>query len=91
MLHAIRDLNASLDLSEGLKRVAETVKRSIRYDTFAVLLLDEMGRELRFVHADGFPDEVVEHWRFGIGQGIVGIAAETRKTLCVSKYAGFAA
>ena len=83
MLHAIRDLNSSRDLSEGLQRVAETIKRSIRYDTFAVLLLDEMGRELRFVHAEGFPDEVVEHWRFGIGQGIVGTAAESRKTLCV--------
>ncbi|MCH7664493.1 MAG: SpoIIE family protein phosphatase [Acidobacteria bacterium] len=83
MLHAIRDLDSSRDLSEGLKRVAETVKRSIRYDTFAVLLLDEMGSELRFVHAEGFPDEVVEHWRFGIGQGIVGTAAESRETLNV--------
>ena len=83
MLHAIRDLDSSRDLSEGLKRVAETVKRSIRYDTFAVLLLDEMGSELRFVQAEGFPDEVVEHWRFGIGQGIVGTAAESRETLNV--------
>ncbi|MFQ5526478.1 MAG: SpoIIE family protein phosphatase [Thermoanaerobaculia bacterium] len=83
LLRAIHDLDSSLDLSQRLDRVAQQVRVSVRYDTFSILLLDDMGRELRFAHATGFPEEVVAHWRFGIGQGVVGSAAESRSTINV--------
>lgn len=83
LLRAIHALDSSLDLDQRLERVAEEVRPMIAYDTFAVLLLDDMARELRFAHATGFPAEVVEHWRFGIGQGVVGTAAEGRRTISV--------
>jgi sigma-B regulation protein RsbU (phosphoserine phosphatase) len=83
LLRAIHDLDSSLDLDQRLARVAEQIRSTIAYDTFAILLLDDMARELRFAHATGFPEEVVQHWRFGIGQGVVGSAAESRQTLCV--------
>lgn len=84
LLAAIQDLNSSLNLEEGLDRVAKQVRELVAYDTFSVLLLNDLGQELRFVHASGFPGEVVDHWRFGIGQGIVGTAAETRTTISVA-------
>ncbi len=83
LLAVTRELNASTDLSAGLGRVAERVKQYIDYDTFAVLLLDELGKELRFEFAVGFPPEVARHWRFGMGQGIVGTAAATGQPLLV--------
>lgn len=83
LLRAVHALDSSLDLGERLTRVAEQVRSIIAYDTFSVLLLDDMARELRFAHATGFPPEVVEHWRFGIGQGLVGSAAESRETISV--------
>lgn len=83
LLRAIHDLDSSVELDQRLDRVARQVRRQIAYDTFSILLLDDMGRELGFAHATGFPKEVVEHWRFGIGQGIVGSAAEMRSTVSV--------
>jgi len=83
LLAVIQELNAAPDLKSGLERVAEMVRKVIRYDTLSVLLLDEMGRELRFEIAVGAPAEVAEHWRFGMGQGIVGTVAQTRRPLRV--------
>ncbi|MBT8494946.1 MAG: GAF domain-containing protein [Deltaproteobacteria bacterium] len=83
LLRAVHALDSGLDLKERLELVAEKVRPIIAFDTFAVLLLDDMARELRFAHATGFPPEVVQHWRFGIGQGLVGSAAEARKTISV--------
>ena len=83
LLRSVHALDSSLDLGDRLERVAEQVASMIAYDTFSILLLDDMARELRFEHATGFPPEVVEHWRFGIGQGLVGSAAESRETISV--------
>jgi hypothetical protein len=75
LLRSVENLNASLDLSSGLERLAELLRRTVPFDTFGVLLLDEIGQDLRFHFAVGIDPEVVEHWRFGRGQGIVGAAA----------------
>ncbi len=83
LLTATQELNAATDLAAGLRKVAESVKHYIAFDTFAVLLLDDLGKELRFEFADGFPPAVVEHWRFGMGQGIVGTAAATRQAILI--------
>lgn len=83
LLRAVHALDSSLDLDQRLERVAEQLRPIVGYDTFAILLLDDMASELRFAYAAGYPEEVVAHWRFGIGQGIVGTAAEGRETICV--------
>lgn len=77
LLRSVENLNASLDLRSGLERLAELLRRSMPFDTFAVLLLDDIGQDLRFHFAVGIDPEVVEHWRFGRGQGIVGTVAAT--------------
>ncbi len=83
LLEVTRELNLADDLKDGLRRVGELLRQYIRYETFGVLLLDELGRELRFAHAVGFPPEVEQHWRFGLGQGIVGTVAAAGEPLLV--------
>lgn len=83
LLAATRELGAAGSLREGLQRVAERLAELIDFDTFAVLLLDDRGRELHFAFAQGFPPDIERHWRFGLGQGIVGTVAQTRQALSV--------
>ena len=79
LLEVTQGLNLAGDMQPGLDRVAARLGQYIDFTTFGVLLLDDFGRELRFVFARGFPASVVEHWRFGMGQGLVGTAAAERR------------
>lgn len=83
LVQAAEELNSTLELDEVLQRVAERVKQYIDYDTFAIHLLDPLGQELRIHFALGYPPEVIQHWRLGLGQGLVGIAAQTRQPVRV--------
>ena len=78
-----QQLGSTLELDALLSRVAEGVKQLVDYDTFAVLLLDDLGRELYFHFALGYTDDVVNKWRFGMGQGLVGIAGQNQQALRV--------
>jgi len=69
------ELNSTLELEGLLRRVADRVKQAIGYDTFGVHLLDPLGQELRLYFSVGYPAEVAQHWRLGLGQGLVGTAA----------------
>lgn len=77
------DLNSTLELDELLPHVAERVRPHIGFDAFGILLLDPMGTELRFRFGLGYAENILKHWRFGLGQGIVGSAAKTRKSILV--------
>ena len=77
VLDTIRDLHAAGDLDAGLQRVADRLREGIAYDTLAVLLMDHLGQSLTVRFAEGFEREVTEHWRFGMGQGLVGTVACT--------------
>ncbi|MEJ2086872.1 MAG: GAF domain-containing protein, partial [Acidobacteriota bacterium] len=83
LLAATRDLHASTDFRQGLEQVAERLAQYVDYDTFAVLLLDDRGRELHFEYAVGFSPDVQKHWRFGLGQGIVGTVAQSGESILV--------
>jgi sigma-B regulation protein RsbU (phosphoserine phosphatase) len=84
LLEVTRELNATGDLAAGLERVAESLRAYVPYETLGILLLDDLGHQLYFAHAVGFPASVAEHWRFGMGQGIVGIAAAKRQVVHVA-------
>src|SRR5579875_1116634 len=79
-----QDINASLNLDEVLARSAAQIKKLIDYEIFAVLLIDENTRELKFRFAIGHRREVVENWRIPLGQGIIGTAAATGRAVRVS-------
>ena len=83
LLSVTQEINATPDFKEGLQRVANCLKQFVDYDSLGILLVDDLGRELQFELAVGFREEVAKHWRFGMGQGIVGTAAETKKSVLV--------
>ncbi len=77
-------LNSTLDLDELMVRVAEIIKRAIDYEVFAILLLNEKLQELRVRFSLGHPEHVVEGLRIKVGEGIVGRAAQLRRSVLVN-------
>ncbi|HMD85031.1 MAG TPA: SpoIIE family protein phosphatase [Terriglobia bacterium] len=77
-------INSTLDLDELLARIAEIVKRAIDYEVFAILLLNEKTQELRVHFSLGHPKELVRNLRIKVGEGIVGRAAQTRRSILVN-------
>jgi phosphoserine phosphatase RsbU/P len=76
-------LATSLDLDTTLRRVAEVVRRVIDYEIFAILLLNEKTQELRFRFQVGYPPEFAERSRVKVGQGVTGLAAQTRQAVLI--------
>lgn len=81
LLTITHDLASAPDLASGLAGFAEGLAEFVAYKTLGVLLLDDLGRELRFALAVGYPDEVADHWRFGLGQGLIGTAAQSGQVI----------
>src|ERR1700722_15245131 len=78
-----QEINASLNLDEVLASAAAHVKRLVDYEIFSVLLHDESSNTLFFRFAIGHRREVIEHWRFPMGDGIIGAAAAAGEPICV--------
>ncbi|HEV3510368.1 MAG TPA: GAF domain-containing protein [Candidatus Sulfotelmatobacter sp.] len=76
-------LATSLDLDTTLRRVAEVVRKVIDYEIFAILLLNEKTQELRFRFQIGYPPEFAERSRVKVGEGVTGIAAQTRQAVLI--------
>lgn len=76
-------VNTTLDVDALLKRVAEVVRRVIKYDYFAVLLLNDRTDELYIRFAVGHPQDVVDRTRVPLGQGVTGRAARDREAILV--------
>ncbi len=75
---------STLDLDELMGRIAETVKSAIDYEVFAILLLHEKTQELSVRFSVGHPRELVQKLRIKVGEGIVGRAAQTRRSVRVA-------
>jgi sigma-B regulation protein RsbU (phosphoserine phosphatase) len=84
LLEVSERISSTLDLDELMVRVAEMVRRVIEYDVFAILLLHEKEQELRVRFNLGHPEEAVKNLRIKVGEGIVGRAAETRRSVLVN-------
>ena len=84
MIEVTERINSTLDLDELLVRIAEIVKRAIDFEVFAILLLNEKTRELRVHFSQGHPKELVKNLRIKVGEGIVGRAAQTRRSVLVN-------
>jgi sigma-B regulation protein RsbU (phosphoserine phosphatase) len=76
-------LATSLDLDTTVRRVAEVVRKVIDYEIFAILLLNEKTQELRFRFQVGYPPEFAERSRIKVGQGVTGLAAQTRQAVLI--------
>ena len=78
-----QEINTSLNLDEVLQNAAAQIKRLVDYEIFAILLLDENDQKLYFRFAIGHRPEVVDNWRFPLGDGIIGAAAATGQPIRV--------
>jgi phosphoserine phosphatase RsbU/P len=77
-------VNATLDLDELLQRVSSLLQKIIRFDIFAILLLEPKTDELRIRFSIGHPQEVVQNFRTRVGRGITGLAAQRREAVLVN-------
>jgi len=76
-------VNTTLDLDTTLRRVAELVRKVIDYEIFAILLLNEKTQELRIRFQVGYAKDVAERARVKVGEGVTGVAAQTREPVLV--------
>lgn len=77
-------VNSTLDLDTTLRRVAELVRKVIDYKIFAILLLNDKTQELYIRFQVGYSKEVADRTRIKVGEGITGIAAQTREAVMVN-------
>ncbi len=84
MVELSERINSTLDLDELMARIAEIVKRAIDYEVFAILMLNERTQELTVRFSIGHPDELIRNMRIKVGEGIVGRAAQTRRSVLVN-------
>jgi sigma-B regulation protein RsbU (phosphoserine phosphatase) len=71
------EINASLNLDQVLASAAQQIRRLMDYEIFAVLLPELGTNDLYVRFAIGHRQEVIEHWRIPMGDGIIGAAATT--------------
>src|SRR5579863_8939827 len=76
-------LATSLDLDTTVRRVAEVVRKVIDYEIFAILLLNEKTQELRFRFQVGYPTEFADRTRIKVGEGVTGMAAQSRQAVLI--------
>ncbi len=77
------EINASLNLDQVLASAAQQIRRLIDYEIFAVLLPEQGTNQLYFRFAIGHRNEVIEHWRIPLGDGIIGAAVSTGQAIRV--------
>ncbi len=85
LLEVSERISSTLDLDELMARTAELVKRVIDYEVFAILILNEKTQMLTVRFSLGHPEEVVKSLRIKVGEGIVGRAVQTRRTVRVGE------
>jgi sigma-B regulation protein RsbU (phosphoserine phosphatase) len=74
----------SLDLDETLERVGEMIRRVVPAELLAIMLYSERGRCMRIRYAIGHRESIVRNLEIPLGEGLTGIAAETRQSILVN-------
>jgi sigma-B regulation protein RsbU (phosphoserine phosphatase) len=83
LLEVSRITSETLDLDKLLANVADIVKVVVPYDLFAILLYSEKNQGLRIRYSIGHREEVVRNMVIGLGEGVVGAAAQSREPVLV--------
>lgn len=76
-------VSETLDLDTLLSTVANLIKRAVPADIFAILLYHEKSKSLRIRYSIGHRPEIVRNLEVQLGEGITGLAAQTKKPLRV--------
>jgi sigma-B regulation protein RsbU (phosphoserine phosphatase) len=78
-----RQVTSVLDFDELLHQIPVLIARLIRFEAFAVYLLDERRAELRIAYSVGYPEDMGPT-RLTLGQGIVGAAVASETPVLVN-------
>src|ERR1700743_2101392 len=83
LLEVSRVTAETLDLEKLLASVATIVKQVVPYDLIAILLYFEKTQTVRIPYATGHREELVRGFEVGLGEGIVGAAAQSLEPVLV--------
>src|SRR5437773_12511322 len=78
-----REVTSVLDLDELVEKMPQLIARLTPFKAFSVWLLDERAHDLHIAYAVGYPEDVKQHFRLRVGQGIVGTAVAEGRSLRV--------
>ncbi len=73
----------TLDLDRLLSEVAAMIKQAIPHDLLAIFLYTDRQKSLSIRYGIGHRDELIRSLRLGLGEGIVGTVAQTKRALLV--------
>src|SRR5881396_617391 len=79
-----REVTSILDREELLRRVAERIKKIVRYDIFSVMLWNEQSEHLESVFTMRCGDSIAARTRVPLHKGLTGSAAGERRVLRVN-------
>ena len=83
-----REVTSVLDLDQLLHKIPELIARLIKYQAFAVYLLDSKRNELAVAYSVGYAPEVARTLRLKVGEGLVGAAVAEGRPLLVNDVYG---
>jgi sigma-B regulation protein RsbU (phosphoserine phosphatase) len=79
-----REVTSILDREELLRRVAERIKKIVKYDVFSVMLWDEQTQHLESIFAMCCGDSISARLRVPLHKGLTGTAAGERRVLRIN-------
>lgn len=83
LLEVAEATSETLDLDGTLERVGEIVRRVVPSELFAIMLYSERLNSLRIHYSVGHREAIVKNLVVPLGEGLTGIAAESRQTVLV--------
>ncbi len=79
-----REVTSILDREELLRRVAERIKKIVKYDVFSVMLWNEQSQHLESVFSMRCGDSLPARTRVPLHKGLTGTAAGERRVLRIN-------
>ena len=79
-----REVTSILDREELLRRVAERIKKIVKYDVFSVMLWNEQTEHLESIFAMCCGDSIPARLRVPLHKGLTGTAAGERRVLRIN-------
>jgi sigma-B regulation protein RsbU (phosphoserine phosphatase) len=79
-----REVTSILDREELLRRVAERIKKIVKYHVFSVMLWNEQTQHLESIYAMRCGDSIPARMRVPLNKGLTGTAAGERRVLRIN-------
>ncbi|MEE8576848.1 MAG: SpoIIE family protein phosphatase [candidate division Zixibacteria bacterium] len=83
LMEVSKKLSGSLQLDDVLDEILKSLKQVVYYDLGGVFLIDPKTNELVSIYAQGYPDDIGDALHLKLGQGLVGVVANSGEGLIV--------